>query len=207
MKAPRLILIFAAVVFAVIMIYSFSNVDIEDKYASNIEKERTEKDQEFKNGEDSPLNEAQEANFEHLNYYPVNKQYKITAQFELNPMKETISLAYTDGTEKIYLKYGFAYFTLNGKEQKLAILKPTFYEDEEYLFLPFYDETSTIDTYGGGRYLDLSTDVGKTIEIDFNRAYNPYCAYNKDYRCPIPPKENKITVSVEAGEKKFDLTH
>ncbi len=207
MKASKLFLIFIALAFAGIIIYSFSNVKIEDTYASNIQEERENKNNEFKNAEDSPLLPNQKIKFQELEYYPVDKNYKVKAQFELNPIRETIRLSYTDGSEKLYLKYGTAYFQLNGKDQQVTVLKPTFFEDEEYLFLPFYDETSALETYGGGRYIDMDTDVGKTLTIDFNLAYNPYCAYNADYKCPLPPKENKITVPVNAGEKLFQLNH
>ena len=207
MNASRLIIIFIAAILAIIFIYSFKNVGVEDTYQSNMQKERNEKNEEFKNGDDSPLTEEEKIAFEGLNYYPINRRYVVEAQFMANPLKETIRLSYSDGSEKLYLKYGTATFTLDGIEQNLMILKPTFYENEEYLFLPFYDETSAIETYGGGRYIDLDTDVKNTITIDFNLAYNPYCAYNGNYRCPIPPRENRITVPIEAGEKKFDLTH
>lgn len=207
MNASKIIILFIAVILGIIFIYSIKNVEVEDKYQSKIQKERDEKNEEFKNGDDSPLTEEEKSEFKGLNYYPINKRYIVEAQFMPNPLKETIQLSYSDGSEKLYLKYGTAIFTLDGKEQSLLILKPTFYENEEYLFLPFYDETSALETYGGGRYIDLDTDVKNTIKIDFNQAYNPYCAYNANYRCPIPPRENKITVPIEAGEKKFDLTH
>ncbi len=207
MKSSHIFLIVAFLVLGASIIYLLNNVKVTDKYNSIIEKERVEKNEMFKNGEDSPLTYQQKIQFNALNYFPIDKQYLVEANFELNPMKETIRIGYSDGSEKLYLKYGFATFNLLGTEQKLTVLKPTFFEGEEYLFLAFYDETSTAETYGGGRYIDLDPEPGNTIKIDFNLAYNPYCAYNTEYRCPLPPKENQITIAVKAGEKKYDLNH
>ena len=107
----------------------------------------------------------------------------------------------------IYNKFGKTVFKLNGKKYTLAIyqnvdlVNTAGYED--YLFIPFKDLTNGEDTYGGGRYLDLKIPEGETILIDFNRAYNPYCAYNHNYSCPIPPFENHLKVKIEAGVKKY----
>ena len=207
MKSTVIFSVVAILVLGASVVYLMNNVSVTDKYFSIIEKERKDKDEVFKNGDESPLVFQQKLQFTSLNYFPVDKQYLIKADFELNPLKETLRIGYSDGSEKLYLRYGFATFDLMGERQKLTVLKPTFFEEEEYLFLAFYDETSTLETYGGGRYIDLDTDPGKTIDIDFNRAYNPYCAYNEEYRCPLPPRENQVTVAVKAGEKIFDLNH
>ncbi len=207
MKSSKIFFLVALIVLGASVIYLFNNVSVADKYFSIINKERIEKNELFKNGEDSPLTFNQKLTFDSLNYFPIKKEFLVKATFETNPTKETIRIGYSDGSEKLYIKYGFASFILMGQPQQLTILKPTFFEGEEYLFLAFYDETSTVETYGGGRYIDLDPNPGNTIEIDFNKAYNPYCAYNGEYRCPIPPKENQITVAVTAGEKIFDLNH
>lgn len=203
MKTSRIYTIFVIAALFVIFGYTISGMKFSNNYPLKIEEERKEKDETFKNGEESPLTEEQKEQFSGLNYYPVDEKYKVKAVFSLNPKKEKIKLTYTDGSRKTYLKYGFATFELEGIPQKVAILKPVFFEDEEYLFLPFYDETSALETYGGGRYLDLEPDPDDFITLDFNRAYNPYCAYNAEYRCPIPPKENKITIAIKAGEKIY----
>jgi uncharacterized protein (DUF1684 family) len=101
------------------------------------------------------------------------------------------------------VKYGELAFSLNGKEfklniyQNLGLINKEGYED--YLFLPFLDETNGIESYGGGRYVDARIPEGATMIIDFNKAYNPYCAYNHKYSCPIPPKENHLDIKVLAG--------
>lgn len=188
-----------------IAIYSLSSVDISDNYVPKIEKERKDKDVTFKSTDESPLTESQKNLFESLSYYPVADKYKIKAKFTLNKNKqEKIELTYTDNTKKVYLKYGFAEFEIDGIPQQVTILKPDFFVAKKYLFLPFYDETSALETYGGGRYLEPDKDSNGFIILDFNKAYNPYCAYNEEYRCPIPPKENQITVAIKAGEKTFE---
>jgi len=108
----------------------------------------------------------------------------------------------------VYKLYATANFKLNGENFSLEIyqnekllLTPDY---EDYLFLPFTDLTNGESSYGGGRYIDLLLPEGKSIIIDFNQSYNPYCAYNEKYSCPIPPKYNHLNVEVFAGVKKFD---
>lgn len=120
----------------------------------------------------------------------------------------------TSGTkEKKFYRYGRIYFTLHKKPVHLTIyrseqlLNDTAYKN--YLFLPFTDATSGKQSYGGGRYIDLSTEdiLGDKMLIDFNKAYNPYCAYASGYNCPIPPRENNLPVAIKAGEKDFGKSH
>jgi uncharacterized protein (DUF1684 family) len=106
-----------------------------------------------------------------------------------------------------YVKYGEATFKLDGKEDQLNIYqslslreKPAY---KDYLFLPFTDETSGKESYSGGRYIDLTIPKGNKIIIDFNKAYNPYCAYNHKYSCPIPPKGNHLNIAIKAGVKRY----
>ena len=107
----------------------------------------------------------------------------------------------------IYVKYGEAYFELEGQSFKLNIYQNqeliTKAEYVDYLFIPFTDATNGETSYGGGRYLDLRIPTGKTITLNFNKSYNPYCAYNGKYSCPIPPSENDISVAILAGVKAY----
>ncbi len=103
-----------------------------------------------------------------------------------------------------YLVYAIAIFEINEEEYHLNIYKSyssSIPEYEDYLFLPFTDETSGNETYGGGRFIDLRIVEGSEMVIDFNQAYNPYCAYNHGYSCPIPPKDNHLKMRIEAGVK------
>ena len=114
-------------------------------------------------------------------------------------------LGTSDGKEEHYLEYAYADFKLHGKAQRLLILElMDMGPNRGKLFLAFADETSANETYGAGRYLDVTRTSGSnTITLDFNKAYNPYCAYNDEFSCPFPPKENLLTVAIMAGEKNY----
>ena len=177
-----------------------------DSYAEEIEVSRTEKNKEFKISEESPLTDKQKEIFKTLSYYPISEKYKVSAKFLKNDHEQIVMMAITHGSQRGYFVYGTAHFQLEGRELDLIVYKPV-KSLEDYLFIPFYDETSADLTYGGGRYLEPIIIDDSTIEIDFNLAYNPYCAYNHAYRCPIPPPDNKLKALILAGEKIPDFTH
>ena len=145
--------------------------------------------------------------FKGLHYYPIDTAYRVQAVIERTPNAEPFKMAVSGENPDIYVKYGNLHFRLFGKEMTLAAYKNLRLADKpkykDYLFVPFRDSTSNITTYGGGRYLDLEASDNDTVMLDFNLAYNPYCAYNHDYSCPIPPDENKLPVAIKAGEKKY----
>ncbi len=189
----------------IISIYTFQGTSqFTEGYVEEIELQRKEKNDEFKNSEDTPLTEEQKESFTSLSYFPVAEKYKVRAEFRKNPREQKVKMAITDGTQREYFVFGSAHLHLEGKELDLTVYKPV-KSDEDYLFIPFYDETSSDLTYGGGRYVEPKIVDGATLEIDFNTAYNPYCAYNDTYRCPIPPQENNLNVSILAGEKIPDF--
>ena len=144
-----------------------------------------------------------------MQFYPVNKQYRIAATFELKENSEWFLMATSGKIKKEYRVYGTLSFFVNDTAVKLNIYQSKQLmaspEYADYLFIPFTDKTTGFDTYGGGRYIDLRmTDIkGALYIIDFNKAYNPYCAYTAGYNCPIPPKENDLAVAVVAGEKNY----
>ena len=177
-------------------------------YVSVIEKHRTELNNHFKDTKQSPLPKSKIKRFTGLPFYPIDDNYKIKAKLEFTFNTPIFFIQNTKGQNESYQQYAIAHFTLNGSEEKLHLYqslslknKPGF---KNYLFVPFYDTTNGTETYKGGRYLDLQIPKEFTgyITIDFNKAYNPYCAYNKNYACPIPPKENNLSVAVKAGVKK-----
>lgn len=172
-------------------------------YTAQIETDRRDKDSSFKAGKDSPLLPDDKANFKGLSYYPVKPELRIIARLERLPEPAYIQIENTTEGSENYLRWGWAHFQFQGKEQKLLILQPTT-GDTDYLFIPFADETSARETYGAGRYLEVSEPEGNKIVLDFNQAYNPYCAYNEKYSCPLPPRENLLTVAIEAGEKTYE---
>jgi uncharacterized protein (DUF1684 family) len=110
----------------------------------------------------------------------------------------------TGGEAEYFIKYGYATFKLKDKSHKLLLLLQLNNEDEkDKLFLPFTDKTNGFETYGGGRYLDLDLEKDDQLIIDFNFAYNPFCAYNDNYTCPVPPAENQLDIEIKAGEKEY----
>lgn len=172
-------------------------------YSQRIEKERQEKNASFRADKDSPILAEERNNFKKLNYYPVKPEYKMKARLERFPQKEYLQIQTSTGSSESYLRWGWAHFQLQNKPLKLLILQPTT-GDTEYLFVPFADETSARETYGAGRYLDIPEPEGNKVVLDFNQAYNPYCAYNSRYTCPLPPAENILPVAIEAGEKSYE---
>ena len=191
------------IIVTLILVYSFSGQQAGDSYIEEVKKYRKEKDEQFANGKESPLDRKQKKVFNGLKYYPIDQAYRIIADFETFPLQEGIQIKTTLGVSKVFKKHGKATFQLNGKTHELLILKSTDRLTANILFIPFTDETSGRETYGAGRYLDAEMSGNNKIILDFNIAYNPYCAYNTTYECPLPPKENNLLVKIEAGEKNF----
>lgn len=162
---------------------------------------------EYADSTKSPLLKKDFKKFKSLDFYPINEKLFVKAKFIITPDEKPFEMPTTTTRKPMYVKYGEAHFTLDGKSFKLNIYQS---EDlkkiEKYknsLFLPFTDVTSGVESYGGGRYIDLEIPEGDSIAIDFNTAYNPYCAYNHKYSCPIPPQENDLNIEIKAGVKKF----
>jgi len=166
------------------------------------------KNAEFKNPETSPLADKDRIDFESLVFFEPDTSYVLTADLVRTPNAKPFQMPTTTGEKSTEVVYGILHFKLHGKKLELEVYqnKELMLEDgyEDYLFLPFTDETNGIDTYGGGRYIDLRIPKSNVITIDFNRAYNPYCAYNKKYSCPIVPKVNHLNTRILAGVKAFD---
>lgn len=163
---------------------------------------------EYANPDESPLTKSDLKKFKALDFYPVDMQYCVTAKLVRTPNEKPFAMPTTTTRKPMYVKYGELHFTLKGKEcqldvfQSLDLIKLDEYKDA--LFLPFTDLTSGNGSYGGGRYIDLKQPKGTTVNIDFNTAYNPYCAYNHAYSCPITPKQNDLQVEVKAGVKEYN---
>ncbi len=172
-------------------------------YAQEVEQERQEKNASFQSDEDSPLPPDQRNKFTGLTYYPVKPEMRIIARLEQLPQAEYMQIQTSTGSSENYRRWGWAHFQLQNQQLKLLILQPTTGETD-HLFIPFADETSARETYGAGRYLEVPEPEGNKIIVDFNQAYNPYCAYNERYTCPLPPQENLLPVAIEAGEKTYE---
>jgi uncharacterized protein (DUF1684 family) len=161
----------------------------------------------FADPEHSPLDSIALEKFTALKFFRINEKYKLNARFVRTPNESPFGMKTSTERLPVYIKYGEAYFELDGEKCKLNIYQNqeliTRKDYEKYLFLPFLDATSGVESYKGGRYLDLRIPEGDSISIDFNKAYNPYCAYNHKYSCPIPPYENQLKIAIEAGVKKY----
>ncbi|OLS29169.1 MAG: hypothetical protein HeimC2_01600 [Candidatus Heimdallarchaeota archaeon LC_2] len=167
-------------------------------YKKDIEIARTQKDQFFKKSHQSPIPHHDRNKFVSLDYYPINENYVFILQLERYDNPETIQMETSDGMIRDYFRIGFLKFVLDADEVPIHIYQQA--DNPDYYFIPFRDVTSGNETYGAGRYLDIEKEGEKFI-LDFNKAYSPYCAYNENYSCPLPPFENHLKVSILAGEK------
>jgi uncharacterized protein len=174
-----------------------------DRYEQEIDALRREKDLFFRTDMDSPIAPEKRPTFRGLNYYPPEKSYNVSARLERLDKPEPILIQTSTGDRQSYVKYGNVEFDLNGTRFHLVVYKSAEDPFARSLFIPFSDETSGDETYGSGRYLDLEEQGGDDYELDFNLAYNPYCAYNDQYTCPIPPRENRLPIRILAGEKNY----
>ena len=163
---------------------------------------RKSKDAFFATGENSPLTPQQRRQFRGLEYYSENPQLRFALALDEFPdqEKEHTEIITSTGDSNTQIRWGKFSFNVDGQEVSLTVFRGV---DQEEFFLPFADSTSGGVTYGAGRYLDIVPLHDGRYLIDFNYAYNPYCAYNPDWSCPIPPPGNRLRVAILAGEKLF----
>lgn len=179
---------------------------VHSSYSAEITAHRSHYKADFIKDENSPLKKE---DLEHLHFYPADESFKCDCDFQLTPDSKPFELSTYSGMTKPYRQYGIANCLIHKKETKvhfyasLRIQAMPGYRD--HLFLPFKDLTNGEETYGGGRYIDMKTgDIqdGRVI-IDFNKCYNPWCAYSDGYNCPIPPIENHLDLEIKVGEKMW----
>lgn len=162
---------------------------------------------EYATREESPLTEEDFKVFKGLSFYPINEKFIVQARFVRTPNEKVFKMKTTSSRLPEYIKYGEFHFVIDGQAlqlnvyQNIDLIKKEGYED--YLFLPFSDATCGKESYIGGRYIDMRIPKSDTVVIDFNKAYNPYCAYNHKYSCPLVPLENDLPIEILAGVKKF----
>ena len=159
---------------------------------------RKGKDDFFAHHPQSPLTVEQKRSFKGLNYFPPNPALRLEVQVEKFPVKDQIQMQTTTGDIQVYQRFGSFQFNVAGQTAELAI-----YTSEDSYFLPFVDSLAGKETYPAGRYLEPEALGKGRFLVDFNLAYNPYCAYNERWSCPITPFENRLKVPVQAGEKVF----
>jgi len=203
MKASQILLAVVGIVAVATIAYMFTASESPEDYIEKIEKERERQFKYIRFNVESPLTEEQKAGFTTLTFYEINPAFKIKAKLIPIEEKKVREVPLTDGSKEKYIEHSYAEFELGGKTNSLLLLQSVKESDMRNFFLAFADETSGRETYGGGRYLNVRQDGKNSITIDFNLAYNPYCAYNPEYACPLPPKENLLTIPIEAGEKNY----
>lgn len=178
-------------------------------YARDLELQRKEKDYYFRTDPDSPIPPAIRPKFQGLSYFPPDLKYRLQVHLTELPSPEPVTLATSKGIPRPMVRYGYFDFEIDGVKQRLYAYKaapqPGHHHEDASLFVPFRDATSGKESYGAARYLDIEENPSGEHVLDFNLAYNPYCAYSDDYVCPFPPKENWLTVPIRAGEKTFPL--
>ncbi|MDZ4668792.1 MAG: DUF1684 domain-containing protein [bacterium] len=172
-------------------------------YRQEIAAERMAMNEHFFDSKESPLDSALFASFKGLKFFPVSEKYRVQATLTLLAQQAIFDLPHSHERSKPYKQYAKIAFQLDGKQYELTVLEQAQKRPglENYLLLPFTDETSGKTSYGGGRYIDLDKSAGTKITLDFNQSYHPYCLYNAAYTCPIPPKENHLPITIEAGIK------
>ncbi|WP_299176459.1 DUF1684 domain-containing protein [uncultured Chryseobacterium sp.] len=185
---------------------------MNSKEIKEIKKFQDELNAEYRNPKETPLRGDNFVNFKKHPFFPINEKYRIKAKFVTTENAEPFDLPTSSGKSKLYKEYGKVYFDLEGKSynltvyQSLDLIKQEKYKD--HLFLPFRDLTNEKETYGGGKYMDLTIPKENTIILDFNKSYQPYCAYNAyDYSCPIVPEVNRLPVEIRAGVMYEDIYH
>jgi uncharacterized protein (DUF1684 family) len=182
----------------------FTAAESPEDYIEKIETERERQFKYIRFNVESPLTEEQKRGLQSLKFYAIDPTYRVKARLLPIEIKKVREVPLTDGSTERYLEHSWAEFELGGKTNKVLLLQSLSESDMRNFFLAFADETSGKETYGGGRYLNVRQDGKNSITIDFNLAFNPYCAYNPDFACPLPPRENSLGIAIPVGEKNYD---
>jgi uncharacterized protein (DUF1684 family) len=171
--------------------------------------ERMEKDAAFKSDPGSPIPDEDLERFNGLDYYPVDPDLSYQVRLHRHAQPQSVRLATNTGEIRRGRRYGYFEFEVQGRTCRLQVYRmegAVAVDGGAALFIPFRDATSGGETYPAGRYIDLIENTTGLYRLDFNRAYNPWCAYNGRYSCPLPPDENILDVPIRAGEKKYPLS-
>ena len=209
-KTKRFIIGIWIIIALALVLNSCSSIKTEDsisEYESSIILERLKNDSILRYSKDSPIPTDKLENFKGLKWFSINEEFRVVSYLKRADNQPDFEMKTTTARLPVYRKYGDLFFRFDTISfsleiyQNVDLILREGYED--YLFLPFTDETSGDESYGGGRYIDLRTTEGDSMIVDFNRAYNPYCNYNDKYSCPVPPPGNHIPFRVMAGEQDF----
>jgi uncharacterized protein (DUF1684 family) len=191
----------------IFIIFSFSCKE-QKRYANNnLSEYQKNVNDFFKDASVSPLKSKDLKNFKGLDFFESDSTYIVSARIKKTPESLPFKMKTTSNIPADFRMYGKLIFNLKNQDLELFVYENLEYIDvegyENYLFLPFSDQTNGFETYGGGRYIDIYLNENDFTIIDFNKAYNPQCVYNENYSCPIVPRENNLKIRVEAGVKNF----
>lgn len=193
-------------VLALFLISCGKNYTPEQKaYIAKIGKERETKNEWMKNDTSSPFNKKGQIEFHNLNYFDVDPDFVFKSKLYPYSPKDTVTVLGTKGDERKMIRYGYFMINYDKNDYKINFYEGAAKSGEKYYTISFTDKTTNKETYGVGRYIEmeLNTDSNHLYEVDFNLAFNPYCAYSPDYSCSIPLKEDYILITIRAGEKKY----
>jgi len=191
--------------FLILLLLACTN-SYAQNYTAKIAAHRENYEQDFLKDAHSPLKQA---DLQNLHFFEADSTYRVLASAQLLQDQQPFEMVTSAGTKAAYIRFALIKFTLHGQPQQLTIYKSMALsanpQYKDHLFLPFKDQTNGNESYGAGRYIDLnSNDIkNNAIEIDFNKAYNPYCAYSAGYQCPMPPAENDLKTNIKAGEMQY----
>jgi uncharacterized protein len=203
MSRPVRLVLLAGVI--LVLFYFIKDSVLSDSaYVAGIQKERQDKNLTFRSSKGSPLEDADRTTFDSLHYYHPDIIYRVEADYKVFTRPDTVQMPLTTGESEPYLKYGQASFTLEGQKHSLFLYLKV-HTTDSLLFVPFTDQTNGSETYEGGRFLDVAKPDkdAALVTLDFNKAYNPYCVYNYNYSCPVPPRANHLNIALKAGEKAY----
>lgn len=190
-------LIIPVIAFTIWTLYSDDN---DNSYKKSVEKVIETRKSFLKTSSESPFIQHN-ATYKEPAYFPIDKKYRVNAKVERIENKRVVNIRDNKGAVSRYQQYAWLHFNIDSYPQKLLVLKPQGFGVLDVLFCAFADGTSAGETYGAGRYLDVEIGKSNKVVLDFNLAYNPYCAYIDSYSCPLPPKVNVLPVAILAGER------
>jgi uncharacterized protein (DUF1684 family) len=195
-------------ILALLFLTLFNSGFAQEKFdVAAVEKFQKDLNTEYADAKTSPLTSEDLATFKALDFYSISEKFFVTAKFTRTENEKPFEMKTSTDRKPMYVKYGEASFSIDGKSFQLNIYRNIELSKQEaykdYLFLPFSDLTCGKESYIGGKYIDMKIPKGDTIVIDFNTSYNPYCAYNHKYSCPKVPLENDLNIEIKAGVKKF----
>ena len=189
------------------LLLTFACTAKEVPYADSINAWRETKDAFMQRSEESPIPPEQRASFPPLTYFPVEPEYRVPASLAVARTNDVIQIPTSRGELRPHNRVGQLSFTLKGQLLTLTAFVEVGQQDINHLFVPFGDLTNGTETYPGGRYLELERTPTGIYDLDFNRAFHPFCYYNPKYDCPYPPRENRLPIPIRAGERMNQTRH